>query len=71
MSQSGRCSCASSSFGTPPDKRNVLYTCPVCVGKALVMLKRLTSQLEFAILDIPSSVSASTETEDTHGQTRN
>ena len=68
----GRCSCAASSqMGTPPTGGSVLYTCPVCVGKALTMLKRLTSQLEFAILDTPISVSAPTETEDTHGQTRN
>lgn len=63
--------CAEKSQGTPPSESSVLYTCPVCVGKALVMLKRLTNQLELAILDIPSSVSAPTETEDTHGQTCN
>ena len=59
----GRCMCSDRSFGTPPDKRNVLYTCPVCVDKALVMLHRLTSQLELAILDRPGSVSASIEGE--------
>jgi len=60
----GRCTCRDQSTGTPPDAGAVLYTCPICVGKALVMLKRLTSQLELAILDSTVSVSASVERED-------
>ena len=53
------CTCSRDSY-----KGRVVYTCPACCEKALGMLRRLTSQLEFDILDSIGSVSALDEDED-------
>ena len=53
------CSCARDSLSG-----KYIYTCPVCIEKALSMLRRLTAQIEMFIVDSGVSVSALDEDEE-------